>query len=140
MNPGDSVASPRSTTWAPCGIARLLPASTILSPWTITTPFVTSAFDLPSNRRAALRTIVGAGSAATAIPAQNTETAEKRQTSFFMASDMKSGGRKQSCSSFFERVRFSELAPREEKENLAHHRGYGPVRARGSRQGDRGEV
>src|SRR3954464_7498027 len=87
MNPGDNVASPRSMTWAPCGIGRLVPASTILSPWTMTTAFERSAFDLPSNMRAALRAIV-AGSAADA-ERTTAESAEKRRRKFFMASDMK---------------------------------------------------
>src|SRR4051812_34964067 len=84
MKPGESVASPRSMTCAPWGIARLLPASTILSPWTITTPFVTRVFDLPSNRRAAFSAIVGAGSTARAITAENAESAEKRRRRFFI--------------------------------------------------------
>src|SRR5437763_3012946 len=96
MKPGESVASPSSMTCAPCGIGRLLPASTILSPWTMTTPFVTSAFDFPSKRRAALRAIVaGVGSAANEATAESTAAAEQRRRNFFMASDMKFEARKQ---------------------------------------------
>src|SRR5947207_15993036 len=96
MKPGESVASPKSMTCAPCGIVRLLPTSIILSPWTITTPFVTRAFALPSKRRAALRAIV-AGSAPNEerISAENVNSAEKRRKKFFMASNMKFEERKQ---------------------------------------------
>src|SRR6266487_2680053 len=62
MNPGDNVASPRSITCAPAGTGKLLPESTILSPCTMTTPFVMSAFDLPSNRRAAFSAMTGGAS------------------------------------------------------------------------------
>src|SRR5437764_1930126 len=58
MNPGERVASPRSMTCAPCGMAMPLPASTILSPSTTTTALVISALPLPSNIRAAFRAIV----------------------------------------------------------------------------------
>src|SRR5436305_10404952 len=96
MNPGDRVASPRSMIWAPCGIGRLLPASTILSPSMMTTPFVTSAFDFPAKRRAALRAMV-AGSAAKAerITQENADSAETKRRKFFMASNMKFGRTKQ---------------------------------------------
>src|ERR1051326_7463250 len=96
MKPGESVASPRSITCAPCGMERLLPASTILSPWTMTTPFVMSAFDLPSKRRAALRAIVAGSAAETErITAKNAESAEIKRRKFFMASNMKFGARMQ---------------------------------------------
>ena len=63
MNPGDKVVSPRSITCASLGIGKLLPASTILLPCTITTPLLASVFDLPSNKRAALSAIIFSGSA-----------------------------------------------------------------------------
>jgi hypothetical protein len=58
MNPGSSVASPRSITWAPAGIAALAPAATILLSVTTTTPGATKVLALPSNRRAAFKTMV----------------------------------------------------------------------------------
>src|SRR4051812_2637688 len=92
MNPGESVASPRSMTWAPCGIVRLLPASMILSPWTMTTPFVTSAFDLPSNRRAAFRARTGPElSAAKAKETDDRSTAQASRTRRDLASDERIG-------------------------------------------------
>src|SRR5215472_8174594 len=76
MNPGDKVASPRSITRAPEGNGKLLPASTILSPCTMITPFCTSVFDLPSNNRAAFRAIVS--SAATEKTQENNRVTARR--------------------------------------------------------------
>ncbi len=81
MNPGESVASPRSITCAPLGIGRLLPASVMVLPWTMTTPFVTSAFALPSKSRAAFRTVTLFGaSAAKAMVSDRTRKAQPIMT------------------------------------------------------------
>src|SRR5438045_603705 len=62
----------------------------------MTTPFVTSALDFPSKRRAALRAmVVEAGSAANVVTTTNTEAAENSRRNFFMASNMKFEARKQ---------------------------------------------
>src|SRR6476661_2303270 len=62
----------------------------------MTTPFVTSAFDLPSKRRAALRaTVAGSAAEAERITAENAESAEEKRRKFFMASIMKFRRRKQ---------------------------------------------
>ena len=58
MNPGSSVASPRSITSAPAGTLAVGPAAVILPSATTTTPGFTSASPLPSYIRAAFRTIV----------------------------------------------------------------------------------
>src|SRR6266404_764607 len=57
MNPGSSVASPRSITWAFGGISALAPTPRILSPSTTITPGETTRSPIPSNIRAALSTI-----------------------------------------------------------------------------------
>ena len=66
MMPGRSVASPRSITVAPAGTARPLPAALMVPPSMTTTPFATVVSRVPSNRRAAFRTVTVGGSCATA--------------------------------------------------------------------------
>src|SRR3954447_10652542 len=60
MNPGSSVALPRSTVRAPLGMVTELagPTATIRSSVTTTTPFWIGAAPVPSMTRAALRTTV----------------------------------------------------------------------------------
>src|SRR4051812_7724632 len=90
MKPGERVASPSSMTCAPSGIGRLLPASVIVVPCTMTTALVRSAFDLPSNIRAALRAIVAGSAAETErTTEEKAASAEQRRRRFFMASNMK---------------------------------------------------
>ena len=63
MKPGRRVASPRSTTRAPAGMARLEPASRIFEPSTMMTAFAIVASDRPSNIRAAFKTVTAGGAA-----------------------------------------------------------------------------
>src|SRR6185369_14506915 len=58
MRPGRRVASPRSMVSAPAGMAAVGPTATILSLVTTMRPGETMRSDLPSKRRAALRTYV----------------------------------------------------------------------------------
>src|SRR2546423_12680365 len=76
MKPGSSVASPRSMTCAPAGMATLTP--TMRLPATTTTALFTTASEVPSKRWAALRAMV-------LVWAEAVEARRKRaRTSFFM--------------------------------------------------------
>src|SRR5260370_10485188 len=83
MNPGNSVASPRSIPSAPVGIAALVPAATIFPSLITTTPGFTNALLFPSKSRAAFSTIVlsmglsacPCAVASTANPARNSPAA-----------------------------------------------------------------
>ncbi len=71
MNPGRSVASPRSITRAPAGTSRLCPTRVMRSPSTITMPGASGRSEVEVKTRAALSTTgAGAGpSARAAAPA-----------------------------------------------------------------------
>src|SRR5215470_17729351 len=58
MNPGSSVASPRSITSAPAGSSTFAPTAVILPPVTTTMPGFTSVSLLPSKSLAAFNTYV----------------------------------------------------------------------------------
>src|SRR6516165_2860345 len=58
IKPGNSVASPRSTTSAPAGIVADAPTATIFPPLTTTKPGMTNISPLPSNNRAAFSTYI----------------------------------------------------------------------------------
>src|SRR5262245_61230883 len=68
MKPGRSVASPRSTTFAPGGTGRPLPTALIVAPSTTTTAFAVVESPLPSKSRAARRTVTSGGGAGVWAP------------------------------------------------------------------------
>ena len=71
MNPGSSVASPRSTTSAPSGIFASAPTAWIFPPEMTSTPGETMRSALESKRRAAFSTTGLGGSAAKTLSDSN---------------------------------------------------------------------